>query len=73
MLKSSLLEIIRTFFKQELIKFEDFVRSPYFNINENVIKLFPAIKKRVPEFTDENLEIEKEWMNIFPRKEYNYG
>ena len=73
MLKSSLLEIIRTFSKQELVKFEDFVRSPYFNKKENVIRLFNAIKKYAPEFTDENLEKEKVWMNLFPGKDYNYG
>jgi hypothetical protein len=73
MLKSSLLEIIRTFSKQELVKFEDFVRSPYFNKTENVTKLFLAIKKYAPEFSNEELEKEKVWMSIFPGKAYNYG
>ena len=73
MQKSSLLEILRTFTKQEMIKFEDFVRSPYFNKKENVIKLFLAIKKYSPEFSNDNLEKEKVWKNIFPGKEYNYG
>ncbi|HRB01639.1 MAG TPA: hypothetical protein PK294_14490, partial [Ignavibacteria bacterium] len=73
MLKSSLLEILRTFTKQELIKFEDFVRSPYFNKKENVTKLFLEIKKYTPEFSNENLEKERVWGNIFPGKEYNYG
>ena len=59
MLKSSLLEILRTFSKQELIKFEDFVRSPYFNKKENVVKLFLEIKKYAPEFESENLDKEK--------------
>ena len=73
MLKSSLLEILRTYSKQELIKFEDFVRSPYFNKKENVLKLFLEIKKHSPDFADENLEKEKVWLKIFPGKEYNYG
>ena len=73
MLKSSLLEIIRTFTKQDLIKFEDFVRSPYFNKKDNVLKLFLEIKKYDPEFTDANLEKEKIWVKVFPEKEYNYG
>ncbi len=73
MLKSSLLEILRTFTKQELIKFEDFVRSPYFNKKENVTKLFLEIKKYAPEFSNENLEKEKVWQKIFPGTEYNYG
>ncbi len=73
MLKSSLLEILRTFSKQELIKFEDFVRSPYFNKKENVTKLFLEIKKYVPAFENENLEKERVWNKLFPGKSYNYG
>ena len=72
MLKSSLLEIIRTFTKQELIKFEDFVRSPYFNKKENVVKLFLEIKKYSPELSDEDLEKEKVWGRLFPGQKYNY-
>lgn len=71
--KSSLLEILRTFSKQELIEFEDFINSPYFNKKENLVKLFLEIRKCAPEFTDENLGKEKVWMNLFPGKEYNYG
>ncbi|MBS1516878.1 MAG: hypothetical protein JSS91_02195 [Bacteroidetes bacterium] len=73
MLKSSLLEILRTFTKPELIKFEDFVQSPYFNKKENVVKLFFEIKKYAPVFANENLEKEKVWKSVFPGKEYNYG
>ena len=64
MLKSSLLEILRTFSKEELKKFEDFVRSPYFNKKEKLVKLFLAIKKYAPEFADANLDKEKVWSDI---------
>jgi len=73
MLKSSLLEILRTFSKQELIKFEDFVRSPYFNKKENVTKLFLYVKKYAPDFTDDKLSKEYAWINLFQGEEYNYG
>lgn len=73
MLKSSLLEILRTFSKQELQRFEDFVRSPYHNKKENVLKLFLEIKKYSPDFINENLEKENAWEKLFPGKEYNYG
>ncbi|MEO8664049.1 MAG: hypothetical protein ABI462_01020 [Ignavibacteria bacterium] len=73
MLKSSLLEIIRTFTKEELKSFEDFVRSPYFNKKENVIKLFFEIKKYAPNFTEEKLKKEKVWKALFPKAKYNYG
>ncbi|HMS35400.1 MAG TPA: hypothetical protein PKC91_15065 [Ignavibacteria bacterium] len=73
MLKSSLLEILRTFSKQELIKFEDFVRSPYFNRKENVLKLFLEIKSNAPAFESECLGKKEVWKKLFPGKEYNYG
>ena len=59
-----MLEILRTFTKQELIKFEDFVRSPYFNRKDTVTKLFIEIKKYAPEFSSENLEKEKIWKKL---------
>ncbi|MBK7253139.1 MAG: hypothetical protein IPI04_04265 [Ignavibacteria bacterium] len=73
MLKSSLLEITRTFTKQELAKLEDFVRSPYFNKKENVTKLFLEIKKYAPSFTDANLEKGRGMEKLIPGKDYNYG
>lgn len=73
MLKSTLIEILRTFSKQELIKFEDFVRSPYFNKKENVLQLFLGLKKHAPSFESDDLEKEIVWNALFPGKEYNYG
>lgn len=71
--KSSLLEILKTFTPKELIKFEDFVNSPYFNRNKNVISLFTEIKKYAQEFNDDNLRKEAVWKKLFPDKEFNYG
>ncbi|HMS65120.1 MAG TPA: hypothetical protein PKD83_07690 [Ignavibacteria bacterium] len=73
MLKSSLLDILRTFSKQELIKFEDFVRSPYFNKKEIVTSLFLEIKKYAPVFEGDDLGKENIWKKLFPGKDYNYG
>lgn len=71
--KSSLLDILRTFSKEELAKFEDLVSSPYFNKKSNVVKLFRVMKKYYPGFTNVNLEKEKVWKVLFPKKEFNYG
>ncbi|MCY7363228.1 MAG: hypothetical protein LH629_14355, partial [Ignavibacteria bacterium] len=73
MLKSSLLEIIRTFTPKELINFEDFVNSPFFNKNKNVINLFIEIKKYAPEFNSKNMDKEIVWNKLFSEKDYNYG
>lgn len=71
--KSSLLDIIRTFSKEELKKFEDFIRSPYFNKKETLIDLFLLIKKSSRAFDDENLKKENAWKTLFPGSKYNYG
>lgn len=73
MLRNSLVEILRTFSKEEISEFEDFVKSPFHNKKSNVIKLFAAIKKCGNLFDSENLEKEKLWEKIFPGKTYNYG
>ena len=52
MLKSSAVEILRTFTKEEYHKFEDFLASPYHNKNTGVIKLFMALKKYTPVLQD---------------------
>lgn len=71
--RSSLLEILRTLSKQELAKFGDFVKSPYFNKKENVVRLFIEISKHAPGLSGEGLEKESLWKGVFPGKEYNYG
>ncbi|MBK8553960.1 MAG: hypothetical protein IPL53_24110 [Ignavibacteria bacterium] len=73
MLKSSLLEILRTFTKEEFLKFEDFINSPYHNKNSNAVKLFSVIKKYSPDYTVDGLNKEIVWNKLFPGKEYNYG
>lgn len=73
MLKSSLLEILRTFNKEDFLKFEDFIKSPYHNKNSNAIKLFSEIRKFTPDFNGEELDKEIVWKKLFPGKEYNYG
>lgn len=70
---SSLLDIFRTFSKQEMLRFEDFVRSPYFNKKENVLQLFLRFKKHAPFFESNDLKKENVWKALFPGKEYNYG
>lgn len=73
MLKSSLLEILRTFNREEFLKFEDFINSPYHNKNSNAGKLFSVIRKFYPDYTGDELNKEIVWKKLFPEKEYNYG
>ncbi|MEO8514345.1 MAG: hypothetical protein ABI543_12340 [Ignavibacteria bacterium] len=71
--KSTLVEILRTFSKEELASFGDLTSSPYYNKKTNVTKLYRALKKFAPDFSPEKITKEEMWKQIFPGKEYNYG
>lgn len=73
MLNSTLLEILRTFDKDQIKKFGLFLISPYHNNNSNVIKLFNSIKTYFPEFNNDGLERETLWKSLFPGREFQYG
>lgn len=50
--------------------FSEFVSSPFFNKNQNVIKLFEIIKKNYPDFDESKIEKEKVFKRIFPGKPF---
>lgn len=52
MITKDIIEILKTFDKSELKKFERFLGSDYFNTNEGVYKLLRALKKFYPSFTN---------------------
>lgn len=71
--KSTVIEILKTFSKEELAKFGDFVFSPYFNKKSKVTKLYTALKKLATDFPPAMITKEELWKSIFPGKMYNYG
>jgi len=73
MLNSTLLDILRTFDKDQIKKFGIFLISPYHNNNSNVIKLFNSIKTYSPEFINAGLEREILWKALFPGRDFHYG
>lgn len=73
MQNSSLIEILRTFSKEQIKEFQDFVSSPYFNKRSGVTKLFEQIKKNYPGFEGEKMLRDNIWSSVFPGKKFNYG
>lgn len=73
MLNTTLLNIIGKFTSKEIKEFGEFIISPFFNKNENVIKLYTYIKKFYPEFSDKKLEKEYVYKKVFSKGEYNDG
>ncbi|HRI86200.1 MAG TPA: hypothetical protein PK536_12215, partial [Ignavibacteria bacterium] len=73
MLNTTLVEILRTFTRDELKKLELFINSPYFNRKSVVIKLFDILKNYYPEFTGSKLDRKEIWKKLYPDKKFNYG
>lgn len=70
MLNKSLIEIFSGFSKEETDKFNDFIRSPYFNRREILIEFWDELRKFHPEY---NISKEKLYKAVYPGKAYNYG
>lgn len=73
MYKSNLLEIFKKFSIKELKEFGLYVRSPFFNKNQSIIKLYDYLKKQFPEFDKKKVEKETIHLKLFPGTKYNDG
>lgn len=61
---------MKTLTPKEMKEFGEFVSSPFFNKNKNVIRLFEIIKKYYPELESEKLSKENVYGKLFPGEAY---
>ncbi len=71
MYNSRLVELLKTLSVYELNRFEKFVASPFFNMNEEITALFRILKKYSPNYEHKNISKEKVFKAIFPEQKYN--
>lgn len=69
---SKIIEGLKALNRKEFRKFGEFVSSPYFNKNENVINLYNTLSDFYPEFDDKKLNLEYLFKKIFIRQKYDY-
>ena len=69
--KSKAVLLLRSFSKEEIKRFSDFLQSPYFNTNTRVFRLFEELKKHHPEYTGKAIEKETLYKKLFTGKDYN--
>lgn len=69
MISSKAVDVLETFAPEELKEFGQFLRSPYFNSNKNLIKLFDVLKVSLAK----DIAEEQLYSKVFPGKKYNYG
>lgn len=73
MLNSTLLNILSKFSSKEIKEFGEFINSPFYNKNDNVIKLFNYLKKFQPDYNDKKLEKEYVYKKLYSKGKYNDG
>lgn len=64
--------MLKTFSSAEIKKFRDFVKSPFFNKNKNVIKLNETLFKFYPEFDNELLNDKLLYTKLYGREKFDY-
>ncbi len=73
MKKLLLIQILRSFTKEEVIKFDEYLRSPLHNKKPNAIKFFDVLRRHAPDYKDENIMKESIWKQLYPGKNFNGG
>lgn len=71
MLKSKVIEVLRTFSPDELKGFRNYIISPFHNSNSNVIKLFELARKYSPGYDSPGLLKENLFKKLYPGKKYS--
>lgn len=68
---SKLLSLLKTFSKKEWRSFGDFMASPYFNKNSDLLSFYEYLKKIAPDFQEDMVIRENVFSNIYPGKKYD--
>jgi len=71
MLTKDTIEILKSLSKEELKRFGDFIKSPYFNTSKPIEKIFDSVHKVYPEFLGNSLNHDKIFKKLYPAEEFN--
>lgn len=67
-----LFSLLKSLDQNEFKHFKDFIYSPTFNKNKNIIALFDGIKKFYPDFKESELSDEKLFAAVYGKEKFNY-
>lgn len=71
MTNSKLIRVLSILSNEELKQLEWFVKSVFYNENENVIQLFLYLRKLSPTWNSDKLDRNKVWKKAFPNMPFN--
>ena len=69
--KSKALDVLKKFKTKDYRLFGDFISSPFFNKDEELILFYEKLKKFGPAFTNKKLERTSFYKICFPKKKYD--
>lgn len=72
MKNTKLIKLLRTFSPAEMKKFRDFTASPFFNKNQNIIKLCDTLVKFHPGFEHKNFTEDAVYAQVFGDEKFDY-
>jgi hypothetical protein len=68
---NKLIQMLRTFSKEEMKQLEKFIASPYHNNGKNCLPLFKQLSRTYPHFTGETIVYENLYKKLYPGKKFN--
>src|SRR6185295_15771116 len=68
MLNSKLIDCLKTFSPKQIKWFDEFLCSPYFNKNDDLVKLYRFIVKYAPKFSNPDLDKNTVYCKTFNTK-----
>ena len=70
--KSKVIRTLRYLKSTELKRLLQFLKSPYFNSNKSIVKMYLLLRSEYPEFDSPKLIKEKVFKKIFPSRNYDH-
>jgi hypothetical protein len=71
MVNSKLIRILTVLSSDELKQLEWFVKSVFYNENENLTHLYAYLRKQAPTWNSDKLDRKKVWKKLFPNTPFN--
>lgn len=70
MIYHRIIDILKTFSHEDVKRFRDYLRSPYFNRSKQLLKLYEVLIYFHPDFKSKNFNKEKVHEKLYPNQEY---
>ena len=68
MKKSKLISVLQAFDREDLKRFGEFLDSPYFNKNKELVRLYALLRKQAPGFPESRVDRYFIWRQLYPRR-----